>query len=118
MWFLYSLTMLGCVRSTCAPTVQTLEETEDLTAADVEVLSADQGVSPDDLGCEDICLSTIVAPIEADYDAVVIDACDLELDLSSFEDSTSTAPPDEVVGRVDCTLNTTLFGSETFGSCT
>ena len=51
-------------------------------------------------------------------DAVVIDACDLELDLSSFEDSTSTAPPDEVVGRVDCTLNTTLFGSETFGSCT
>ena len=117
MWLLYILTMIGCVRSTCAPTFETFDSTEDLTVEDAEALSADQGLAPEALSCEAFCDAYIVSPIEADYNSVTIDACDLELDLSSFEGSTSEEPLDQVIGRVDCTLSTSLLGSETYGSC-
>lgn len=117
MWLLYALTMTGCVRSTCAPTLETLERTEALTVEDVEALSAELGLTPAALSCEALCDAYIVLPAEADYDDVTIDACDLELDLSSFEDGTSEEPLDQEIGRVDCALSTTIFGSETYGSC-
>ena len=117
MWLLYTLTMSGCVRSTCAPTVDTLDGTEDLTVEDVEALSEDLGLAPELLSCDDFCDAYIVSAAEDDYDGASIESCGLELDLSSFADGTSTAPLDEVIGRVDCTLETMILGSETFGSC-